>query len=292
MKLNPDRPFKSISEQITLLKKRNLVITDEEFVASVLNSVGYYSLINGYKSEIMFGNNSFLPGTTFEDIHQLYLYDTEVCATLLRYVLVVEQALKTRLSYFVGRDIGVFPSDYADPTRYSGVYSDISYITGAIRKRVAKPRDPSVKHYKNTKNHLPPWVIVHDLTFNEIVSWYKILPSTLKIEVCDAFVGYTGFREAQRKELLLASIKMLVQFRNFISHGRRAFGDHFTVQLPNSILKLLSDSTLTKVEYNKGIGQKGLFAIMLIVPLLLREDKILLIYLSIPSLRFYALRTK
>lgn len=46
---NPDKPFKTYNEQISILKSRNVYIKNEETVKQCLTDISYYSLINGYK---------------------------------------------------------------------------------------------------------------------------------------------------------------------------------------------------------------------------------------------------
>ena len=42
------KPFKTIEEQIILLKQRGLIIPDEDKAKKVLLSNNYYNIINGY----------------------------------------------------------------------------------------------------------------------------------------------------------------------------------------------------------------------------------------------------
>lgn len=46
---NPDKPFKTYNEQISILKSRNVYIKNEVTVKQCLTDISYYSLINGYK---------------------------------------------------------------------------------------------------------------------------------------------------------------------------------------------------------------------------------------------------
>ena len=46
---NPDKPFKTYDEQVSILKSRNVYIKNEEIVKQCLTDISYYSLINGYK---------------------------------------------------------------------------------------------------------------------------------------------------------------------------------------------------------------------------------------------------
>lgn len=43
------KPFKSYEEQLNIMKKRGLIITDDEVVLKKLKRENYYNIINGYK---------------------------------------------------------------------------------------------------------------------------------------------------------------------------------------------------------------------------------------------------
>lgn len=272
---NPDKPFASITEQIDLLRRRKLVINNDEVAKEILNTIGYYPLINGYKHAMMLDKHTYKPDTSIEDLYQLYLFDSTFCSTILSYVFQIEKTLKNRIAYYVGESIGVSINDYADPSKYRGRHKDIQKTTDKIKFREANPRDPSVIHYKKNRNHVPPWIIVHDLYFSTIIEWYKMLPTTLKDKVNHDFLGDTPLTFKEQKELLSVGLKMLLQFRNFTSHGRRSITGNFTVQLPKSILKALPPRSLSEEEYDKGIGQTGLFAVLLLLPVLIREEEML-----------------
>ncbi|EGO8441344.1 Abi family protein, partial [Enterococcus faecalis] len=43
------KPFKTLDEQIIILRNRGLVISDDEVTKSILLRENYYNVINGYK---------------------------------------------------------------------------------------------------------------------------------------------------------------------------------------------------------------------------------------------------
>lgn len=47
--MRTDKPFKTIKEQIQILKSRNLIFLNEETAKNALSRYGYYEIINGYK---------------------------------------------------------------------------------------------------------------------------------------------------------------------------------------------------------------------------------------------------
>ena len=74
------KPPLSIEEQLSLLKQRRMSISNDLFARDCLKNIGYYRL-SGYwykfqdKSQ---SDESFLPGTSFEEIIELYRFDTKL----------------------------------------------------------------------------------------------------------------------------------------------------------------------------------------------------------------------
>lgn len=70
----------TIDEQINFLKtEKNLKFKSEKLAKRVLQEVGYYKLINAYKIPFVANNganNQYIDGVYFEDIYNLYKFDT------------------------------------------------------------------------------------------------------------------------------------------------------------------------------------------------------------------------
>ncbi len=67
------KPFKTLNQQISLLKERGMVIHDEETAKNYLLSNNYYNIINGYGKYFPMSGETYTNGTTFEEISRLYL---------------------------------------------------------------------------------------------------------------------------------------------------------------------------------------------------------------------------
>ena len=79
------KPFLDYKAQIKYLKQKQLVINDEASATTALEKISYYGLINGYKDIFKDpATNSFYPGTTFDDIYNLYLFDAELRDVFLK----------------------------------------------------------------------------------------------------------------------------------------------------------------------------------------------------------------
>lgn len=88
MNTNFDKPFKTYDEQIEIIKSRNIKIEDPVFARNVLSSISYYTIINGYKNSFLLSQEteSFVDGTSFEDLYALHWLDTSLSNLLFKYI--------------------------------------------------------------------------------------------------------------------------------------------------------------------------------------------------------------
>lgn len=96
------KPFTHINEQIDILQKRSLVITDRDDAWDKLLHHNYYTVINGYKYPFLDDNSveeKYIDGTSFDELFALYTFDCNLRALLLRFILKVEHQLKSVLSH-------------------------------------------------------------------------------------------------------------------------------------------------------------------------------------------------
>lgn len=105
-----DKPFKTYTEMIDILQSRNIVISDKNFAEMALSNFSYYSLINGYKNTFlqMPGTDKFIEGTKFEELYTLHTIDVNLNNFLFKYILYIERSLKSKLSYLVSEQFGVY----------------------------------------------------------------------------------------------------------------------------------------------------------------------------------------
>ena len=73
------KDFKTFDEQVNILEKRGMIITNREEVKAVLARENYYNVINGYK-DLFLQNDSenYISGSSFEYVYRLYLFDRDV----------------------------------------------------------------------------------------------------------------------------------------------------------------------------------------------------------------------
>ena len=69
-----ESPFKTIDEQIDILKERNLNFIDKENCKKKLLEYGYYEIVNGFKDFLLKSKNpdKFNDNETFEHLFAIY----------------------------------------------------------------------------------------------------------------------------------------------------------------------------------------------------------------------------
>jgi len=94
-------------QQIDKLRDKGLLINDEMHAIDILTQIGYFSIINGYKTPFKdSANGQYKKGSTFEDIENLYNFDEALRDLFFKYLLKVEQKLKSHISYFFSEEYG------------------------------------------------------------------------------------------------------------------------------------------------------------------------------------------
>ena len=215
--------FLSYDEQIEKLKnEKNLQIDDEVYAKEILRQTSYYSLIGGYKD--IFKNPTtkrYKDGTRFEDIVELYYFDEALRQLFLRYLIKVENEIKSQVSYYFSQKNGENQKKYLDTANYNYVgkknQRDIDRLIKILEGYVTKPTDYHyINHAQKKYGNVPLWVLTNALTFGNISKMYMLLPQDIQIKVSR---NYLYINESQ----MISILAVLVKFRNVCAHGERLF---------------------------------------------------------------------
>lgn len=79
-----DKEFKTIAEQITILKSRGLQIPNEALACDFLHRNNYYR-VSGYSLTLR-NHDEFAPSATFQNIIDIYEFDYNLRHILLKYM--------------------------------------------------------------------------------------------------------------------------------------------------------------------------------------------------------------
>lgn len=280
-----DKPFKTYDELIDLMISRNIIVSNRSFAKRALSNMSYYTLINGYKNTFLSldGSDMFVPGTRFEELYTIHIIDTNLSSILLKYILHIEHSLKSKISYIVSKNYGVY-SDFTQPVNadssdylylynYSSSNNQRRNILARIKECGINPKNNlSLIHYKNTKNHVPPWILIDNIPFGLSIKWYSILKSNDKQYVCDNLVLSSTLAVNEKKEFLLKALYILKDYRNSMAHGLRTFENITTYELPKNPLLSLAPTLIHEKEYLSNIGKNDLYSVVIIIAVLLNDS--------------------
>ena len=244
------KPFSSIERQIQLLEQRG-VITDDE-TGSILMREGYYSVVNGYKEPFIdlvaskeAGDDRYIDGTTFKEIHRLFTFDRSLRELTFHYLIRTEALVKTACAYcFSERHRG--PEDYLKADSYAteeqykkfGLKNhtkNLVKLTSILEDISMSSRSEFTKHYREKYGEVPLWVLANDITFGNVQHFFNLMKPEEQFAVCKHISTATGrsgstklgyFKPSEAK----TSIDYLVKFRNCCAHDDRLycakFGTH------------------------------------------------------------------
>lgn len=283
-----DKPFKTYEELISIMEERHISVPDKEFAIQVLQNYSYYGIINGYKNTFLQvpNSDSFIPGTNFNELYTLHIIDTSLNNIIFKYILFLENALKSRISYLVAQKYGVYTNpldlrcleenDYLYKKNYSTSSGKRTNVLRSLKERISKDtKSPIMQHYLNDKNHIPPWILTTSIPYGLTIEWYNILNSDDKQDICNSFIAPGLLTPEQSKEFVRKSLELTKEYRNKIAHGNRTFSMISLPQLPKVQTLSLTFNVISEEEYNNRMGQNDTFAVLLALIIML-SDKYLI----------------
>jgi len=183
------KPFLTYAQQISKLRDKGLTISNETHAINILTQIGYFSLINGYKTPFKdIDTGQYKNGTTFEDIENLYYFDEALRELFFKYLLKVEQKLKSHISYYFseehGNSVDAYSSLYNYDYKDSKKLSEIFKLLGEINRVITTNFNAvNLNHYITNHENIPLWVLVRKLTFGNISKMLDMLPMQLQTRI-------------------------------------------------------------------------------------------------------------
>jgi len=270
--------FKTIEEQIEILKQRGLIINNDNETSNILESTNYYNLINGYKELFIEtnenGNEKFIDNTEFSEIHSLYLYDKNLRNIFFKYILNIENAFKTRITYEFSSHYG--HAHYLKEENFNNIDD---YKIKAIKKLIndinldiynqKENGKEMLVHYKEKHNYMPLWVVIIIITFGKLSKFYQLMKNR---EQCVISKKYNLL-----PNVLITYSKSLTIIRNLCAHGERLYNIRLRSKIHNDIihknLHIVKDA-----EDNYIQGTNDLFSIVIIFKKMLTKSDFALFF--------------
>lgn len=288
------KPFLTIDEQIELLKKRDLIIENDEEAYKLFRLHSYYSVINGYKDIFLcpvktkaFGEDRFKENVNLKDIINLFNLDIQFRKEILSILEVVESVLSNNIAYILGERYGHQKEDYLkksnfkrgrkikkwDENKVIGHEFEIDRLFRKLEYCYESNEHP-MKHYREKHKFIPPWVLVKGLTFRNLFYIYKLFKNDDKTYLISRCTGITETHiDNETKEFFIKSLDLMIYYRNWAAHGNRIFSYKTRTELPYYEPAFIK-CNLTNDDYKEKIGINDIFALSIALRFFLQNSRL------------------
>lgn len=262
------KEFKTIDEQIEILKRKGLIIEDEEETKEILLRENYF-FINGYRLLLMnsYSDKTFVKGSTFKELYALFLFDRSMRNIIFKYLLIIENQLKSITSYQLSKKYGYQEKDYLNPKNFTEDRSKIRRVKDLIEKmkrqvRINGTKHNATLHYIKNYGYVPMWVLVKVLSFGIVCELYSVLKKEDQIEIASVFNVSTEYLED--------FLPILANYRNLCAHEDIMF-DHKTEKvIPDT--EYHEKLNIFKMDDEYIYGKNDIFAVIIMLKYLLRKE--------------------
>ena len=263
-----EKEFKTINEQIEILKSRNIIVKDYDKAYKILEKNNYYYLINGYKD--LFLNekhkDEYISNTKIEEIYAIYQFDKNMKMIFLKYILLIENEINTYIAYEFSKIYG--HKDYLILKNFNNSNSKIPLIEKFIDdinleiKYQYKSSNKMIVHYLSEYNYVPLWVLVRILSFGKISKFYTFM----KPKEQNAISRKYNLRINEFRVIL----HNLTLIRNICAHDEKLYDVKLKSRI--STTKYHKILNIENKNGNYKLATRDLFSIAIILKFLLEKE--------------------
>lgn len=172
-----DKPPVSLADQVCLMQRRGLVVADPVKAEHYLGNIGYYRL-SAYSlpHELptppgQARQHLFKPGTTFEQVLSLYVFDRKLRLLVMEAIERIEVSVRTRWAHAMAMRHG--PHAHMQVRLFKSPWEHTKDLA-RVSAETEKSKEAFVQHYRVTYDEpfLPPvWAIVETMTLGTLSRW-------------------------------------------------------------------------------------------------------------------------
>ena len=263
------KQFKNLDEQIEIFKYKGMLVKDEKFAKDVLLRENYFFL-NGYrhlflKSEI---DRTFKEGTTFEEMYSLFLFDRSVRNVLFKYLLVIENNLKSITSYQLSKKYGYRERDYLKAKNFTNAPEKQAQLNDLLKKmkrqiRVNGSQHSATLHYVSNYGYIPLWILVKVLSFGIVSEMYSILKTEDQKDISNIYnIPINDF---------MIYLPILSNYRNLCAHEDILYENKTQKAINDTVYHQLLKIPQEDDEYIQ--GKNDLFALIIIMKQMIQHEE-------------------
>ena len=262
--------FKSLDEQIKILRDKGLVIDDEKYAEEVLLRENYFFL-NGYRHLFMKSSDHsrYISGTKFEEVYSLFLFDRRLRNILFKNILIIENNIKSIISYQLSKKYGYREHEYLKPSNFNTSFEykrQVSDVIGKMKRQIKTnaTQHSATRHYVLNYGYIPLWVLVKVLSFGIVVELFSVLKKEDQYDIIDLYdMDLRSF---------LTNLSILSNYRNLCAHEDIVFENRTQKFIEDSIYHRKLKIPMMDNEYI--YGKNDLFALLIILKTMLKDNEV------------------
>ncbi|MBR6137371.1 MAG: Abi family protein [Bacilli bacterium] len=264
-----EKNFKNLDEQVEIFKFKGMIINDEKYVKKVLLRENYFFL-NGYRHLFLISETDkrFKEGTTFEELYSLFLFDRTFRNVIFKYLLVIENNLKSIMSYQLSKKYGYRERDYLKNKNFTSEPNRQAQLNDLLKKmkrqiRVNGSQHSATLHYVSNYGYIPLWILVKVLSFGIVSELFQVLKKEDQKDIANVY--------EIAPETMIVYLPILANYRNLCAHEDILYENKTQKSIDDTVYHQLL--RIKKVDEEFVQGKNDLFALIIIMKqLLLPED--------------------
>ncbi len=267
------KSFKTLDEQIEILKDKGLVIEDEALTKEILLRESYF-FISGYRHVFLISpsQRNYLPNTSFRELYGMFNFDRQIRNIIFKNLLIIENNIKSIFAYQIAKKYGYKESDYMNPKNFDSDPEKSNQINDLLRKmkrqvRVNGSQHTATSHYIANYGYIPPWVVVKVLSFGIVSELYTVLKKEDQEDIASIY-GISV-------DNLLTYLPILANYRNLCAHEDILYNHKTQRQIEDTKFHAMLNIPMSDGEYI--YGKDDLFALIIIMKRMLREEEFTLL---------------
>jgi len=246
------KPHLPYEDQVDLLIRRGLDCPDRGRSLLCLKQIGYYRLSAYFIPFKDAATSNFRPGTTFEQIIDLYQFDVDLRRLVLEALDAIEISVRAVITYEIGKDLGVF--GYVDTANFATAFNHPDFMK-ILRREESRSTELFIGHYRakyTSETDLPVWMATELISFGALSKMFEHLRTSFRKKIAREF--------NQPQPVFVSWLHALTAIRNVCAHHSRLWNRELAVK-----------PELPVAWKANGIGNDRFYVIALIIQTLLAD---------------------
>ena len=201
-------------------------------------------------------------------MYGIFLFDRSFRNILFKNLLIIENRLKSVISYQLSKKYGYKEKDYLNLRNFTNNPEKRRRVKDVIEKmrrqiRINTSRHNATMHYAKNYGYIPLWILVKVLSFGMVCELYSIVKDDDKEEIANVF-GLSVY-------YLESFLPILSNYRNLCAHEDIVFDHKTEKEIPDT--EYHKKLNIFKMDDEYIYGKNDLFSVIIIFKHLLSDDE-------------------